>query len=51
MSSNFVPVKNCKLCRSKNLKKVLGLPKLPIGDKYLPKDQAQMTKEVLNLTL
>ena len=51
MSSNFVPVKNCKLCRSKNLKKVLGLPKLPIGDKYLPKDQAQMTKEVFELDI
>ena len=51
MPSNFNIVNNCKLCASKNLKKVMTFPKLPIGDKYMPEDKAYLTKEVFELDI
>tara|TARA_B100000963_G_C22596315_1_gene658006 strand:+ start:79 stop:1332 length:1254 start_codon:yes stop_codon:yes gene_type:complete len=51
MPSDFNKVINCKLCSSKNLKKVMSFPKLPIGDKYMPKDKAHLTKEVFELDI
>ena len=51
MPSNFNIVNNCKLCASKNLKKVMTFPKLPIGDKYMPEDKAHLTKEVFELDI
>ena len=51
MASNFNPVDCCKLCNSKNLKKVMSFPKLPIGDKYMPKEKAHLTKEVFELDI
>lgn len=51
MPSNFQSVNKCKLCNSKNLKKVMSFPKLPIGDKYMPKDKASLTKEVFELDI
>ncbi len=51
MSPNFNEFKYCKLCNSKKLKEVLNLANLPIGDKYMPKEQEGISKEIYELKI
>ena len=51
MTANFTHVNSCKLCSSKDLKKVLELAKSPIGDKYTPPDKANESKELYSLDI
>ena len=51
MSSNFKKFNNCKLCNSSNLKEVLNLADLPIGDKYMPKEKVNLAKEAYELKI
>ena len=51
MSPNFNEFKYCKLCNSKKLKEVLNLANLPIGDKYMPKEQEWISKEIYELKI
>ena len=51
MSKKYIDVKKCKLCNSQNIKKVIELSKLPIGDKYLPKEKISESKDLYPLDI
>ena len=44
-NNSFTLVTKCKLCRSKDQIKVLGLSPVPIGDRYLPESEKSIVLE------
>ncbi len=47
----YTEIKICKLCKSKNLELVLDLADLPIGDKYLPEEKKNESKQLYPLKI
>ena len=45
IKNSFTLQTDCKLCKSTNLLKVLGLSPVPIGDRYLPESEKSMILE------
>ena len=45
IKNSFTLQTNCKLCKSTNLIKVLGLSPVPVGDRYLPESEKSMILE------
>ena len=41
-NNSFTLVTDCKLCKSSDQIKVLGLSPVPIGDRYLPESEKSM---------
>ena len=47
----YTEIKICKLCKSKDLELVLDLADLPIGDKYLPEEKKNESKQLYPLKI
>ena len=47
----YTEIKNCKLCKSENLKLALDLADLPIGDKYLPENRKNESLKIYPLKI
>ena len=47
----YTEIDKCKLCKSNNLKLVLDLADLPIGDKYLPPEKKEESRNLYHLKI